>query len=78
MSDLELKPCPFCGNKRITVMTISTEIKRTGMERPSAYYVKCKRCGVETMPISTRDANTPEDRQKRLDAAIDLWNRRVE
>lgn len=67
MSEIELKPCPFCGSK--------AKLMRVGADR----IVKCEGCGVSTS-FPADDAaqalwNTRIDRDELLKIADELENR---
>lgn len=62
-SDMELKPCPFCGGKA-KIGTKTFDIFNV------AAYVYCSRCGAKTSLI---EANV---NRAAVDEAKDLWNNR--
>lgn len=43
----EMKPCPFCGNDKLTVDCLSKYNVRTMKSIPVELNVKCGRCGAE-------------------------------
>lgn len=43
----EMKPCPFCGNDKLTVDCLSKYNVRTAKSIPVELNVKCGRCGAE-------------------------------
>lgn len=57
-----LKPCPFCGSKRIIKGCVDNRLLGWG----EAHNLMCRRCGV-----STKDFATKEE-------AIEAWNRRID
>jgi Lar family restriction alleviation protein len=61
MSDLELKPCPFCGPGQSIVTCYQDDY--------GYWTVGCGRCGSHSGKRPRRD---PEGRRK----VIDLWNSR--
>lgn len=65
MADIELKPCPFCGGKRI----------RLGKVGFDEVFAECEKCGVCIYGGIVIDVIT--DKQKRS-AAVELWNRRAD
>ena len=64
MSNIELKPCPFCGAEARMITSVS-------LNTPYAY-VRCKNCRAET--TSFRDT---ENNGSFIFNAIEAWNRRV-
>ena len=62
MSEIKLKPCPFCGGEAI--------LKR---DRIGLYCVKCTNCGC--MTTFQFDFGEGEEVSKRK--ATDVWNRRA-
>lgn len=64
MGDYELKPCPFCGSKNISITVPSNH---GGWDGPPRYIIKCKNCFAETdlQCLSKNDTLTK-------------WNRRYE
>lgn len=63
MSEIKLKPCPFCGGEAI--------LKR---DRIGLYCVKCTNCGC--MTTFQFDLGEGEEVSKRK--AADIWNRRAD
>ena len=61
-AELELKPCPFCGGKDISVYEYEEDYRGA----PACHYAACNDC----------DARGPEDYCKR--EAAQLWNNRVD
>lgn len=68
MSDIFLKPCPFCGGKAGILYT----------DRAERFTAACRRCGMVYCQAAINDegnyvdddfCNTPEE-------AAELWNRR--
>lgn len=61
MSELKLKPCPFCGGEAV--------LKRVPFTAVTPYYVRCdnRECAVMA---ATCNRETAEE-------AIELWNRRA-
>lgn len=68
MKEIDLKPCPFCGNEEIHIHTVhfNDEFRKC--------YVFCAECGAKQRPILTRD-----DAEKRVVAEIlaARWNKRI-
>lgn len=62
MSDVKLKPCPFCGGKAVRVGFLDTTDPLTGL---GTRFIGCKRCCVVSFANVT-------DR-----GAIEAWNRRA-
>lgn len=62
MSEIKLKPCPFCGGEPV--------LKR---DRIGIYCVQCTNCGC--MTTFQFDFGEGEEASKRK--AADVWNRRV-
>ena len=61
MSDIELKPCPFCGSRAI----VSTKYR--------LYRVEClNRWGDDACPMNMRTHHTPTPEE-----AVKLWNKRT-
>lgn len=72
MSEIKLKPCPFCGSADVE--------SYPGGERNDgrtwfAYYVHCNNCGCNGPLTQTRHYNVSS--QKARNASINLWNRRA-
>ena len=61
MSDIKLKPCPFCGGKAI--FGLGEELRKKYQRNDD--WVKCSWCGSETACY-----DTPEK-------AAEAWNRRM-
>lgn len=64
MNDIELKPCPFCGEKD----DIDFGLFCTGTMR-GFDYVQCQNCGAEIQEV-----HNPND----YISAATLWNRRAD
>ncbi len=70
MSDIKLKPCPFCGGKAISVKNIEPRLYRPVRNHP--YAVICWECDLFF--------GYDEDYGGRFDTendAIEAWNRRA-
>lgn len=70
MSDIELKPCPFCGGEAI----IRTQIIQISDGVP-AYQnarVECKKCRATSSTFIDKDNNGMH-----IFSVIEAWNRRV-
>ena len=63
MSEIKLKPCPFCGGEAV--------LKR---DRIGLYCVKCTNCGC--MTTFQFDFGEGEEVSRRK--AADVWNRRID
>ena len=59
----ELKPCPFCGGKAFI------EHDHEGI---GASYVRCKKCGLESIRFIKSFEIASDDR------AVEFWNRRAD
>ena len=59
----DLKPCPFCGGEAL----LSHDYEGMG-----ASYVRCKKCGLESIRF-IRAFDTASD-----DRAVEYWNRRTD
>lgn len=64
-----LKPCPFCGCQRVSVINRAEVIHG---ERRKYTYVRCDLCRAQTRPINS--APVPHDGEQ---AAVEAWNRRA-
>ena len=62
MSEIKLKPCPFCGGKAV--------LKR---DRVGLYCAKCTNCGCMT----TFQFDFGEGEEVSKKKAADIWNRRA-
>ena len=62
----ELKPCPFCGNKRLEVFVDNAVYSLTGEEEEKTNFRVACYCGVRTKLYSTRAE------------AVKVWNRRTD
>ncbi len=61
MSEIELKPCPFCGGK--AKFALGEEYREE--HKQANDWVECESCGVETAYFDTAEE------------AAEAWNRRV-
>lgn len=71
MSEIKLKPCPFCGGKAIVdsepvPLYLRTEQNLDGEYAPVAWWCVCEECGAESAY------------QKSELKAIEAWNRRAD
>lgn len=64
MSEHELKPCPFCGEK--VFLYGFEDYKDIDRKSTPYYYVKCGNCGATVWG--------DEDKEK----AVEAWNRRTQ
>ena len=69
MSEIKLKPCPFCGSTDV-VSCLGGE--RGGGRAWLMYYVACNACGRTGPIIKTR--GRAGDAKAARDASINLWN----
>ena len=67
MSNIELKPCPFCGGEA----TIRTRIRNCTPPYQIAW-VECEKCGATGSTFSDTD-----DNGSHIFSAIEAWNRRI-
>lgn len=69
MSDIELKPCPFCGSEDISVHAYSID--------PSCYIV-CEKCGASIeSKVSWGEMSEQEHDDECYKVLAELWNRRT-
>ena len=68
MSDVKLKPCPFCGGEGELGNYISSSIPHS-----SVAYVQCKKCGGNTRHIQDKQGNF-----EYMYKVVELWNRRAD
>lgn len=66
MADIELKPCPFCGGKKIWLGKVRDF---------DEVFAECENCGICIYSDIGSDVIT--EKQK-LSAAVELWNRRAD
>lgn len=69
MSNIELKPCPFCGGE--AYYRTPTHLKGTAFD---VVAVECKQCGASPYAVEVYEFDTAENKRK---AIADFWNRRV-
>lgn len=50
MSEIKLKPCPFCGGEAFCYVS-----GRIEPEMPDMFWVRCKKCDVVTKSYTTRE-----------------------
>ena len=67
---VELKPCPFCGNKAYT--------KITGLGGMVEFRVICESCGVKQSYIAQVPLLSFTDAENAIEAATELWNMRAD
>lgn len=72
MSEIELKPCPFCGSSDVESCP---EGERADGRPRYVYYVHCNNCVCTGPIINTSGHNVTHDAARQ--ASIDLWNWRV-
>lgn len=68
MSEIKLKPCPFCG--RHSTVFRSERVSAKGM---SLYAVRCYRCGAEGPMVYGH-----EDDSLATEVAANFWNGRAD
>ena len=71
MPETKLKPCPFCGGKVTTKISVSascTQIK---------FAVYCHSCEIKQCH-SILNGDSFDEAEKAMIKAIELWNRRAE
>ena len=69
--NIYLKPCPFCGESKISIEKIS---ESTGWnEGQNVYFISCDSCKCSTERYSDRD----QDEYKCKVLAISKWNIRI-
>lgn len=64
MSDIDLKPCPFCGSKNVEVFS---QYEEDCPDRSAI--VRCHNCDAQSAQMVGRE---------KLDMAARAWNKRVE
>lgn len=70
MSEIKLKPCPFCGSKRVRSNLYGWECNSDNY----AHYVYCENCSAQG-PVITGEKVEPDE--NRWDKAREAWNERV-
>ena len=70
MSEIKLKPCPFCGGK--AYYRTPTHLKGTAFD---VMTVECKQCGASPYAVEVYEYDTEENKRK---AIAEFWNRRVD
>ena len=65
---IELKTCPFCGNDRVYLDSLTSSLKG------ELWYVVCKKCGVVLMECKDCSPNGFDNGYD----AIEHWNKRAE
>ena len=66
-TQIELKPCPFCGSEKLDIVHISGQWGYSSSED----FVKCLKCGARSGKIKDSDCGT----NRKL--AVMKWNERV-
>lgn len=69
MTDLELKPCPFCG---CHAASLTQRDARYGL----IVYVECQICGARTKPVGTKEDSGDDWDTPACYSAAKLWNTR--
>lgn len=80
---MEFKPCPFCGNTNIRI--VSVYLNRTiGTAVDLCAWAECSRCGarsaeraIDTYDLEKGYLKLSEEERKNPKIVYDLWNRRV-
>ena len=70
MSNIELKPCPFCGGE--AYYRTPTHLKGTAFD---VMTVECKQCGASPYAVDVYEYDTNENKRN---AIAEFWNRRVD
>lgn len=70
MDEIKLKPCPFCGSKRVRSNLYSRECNSDNY----GHYVYCENCATQGPVITGKKVEPGENR---WDKAREAWNRRV-
>ena len=88
----DLKPCPFCGNKKLKIQGTRIKIGATGIDEPVAhetYSVRCNVCHARGKTVGgkiiltrlrVRESDLPDwasSRDSLKEKAIEAWNRRM-
>lgn len=88
----DLKPCPFCGNKKLKIQGIQRKIGVTGTDELVAhetYSVRCNVCHARggsaggkiiLTRLRLRESELPDwasSRESLKEKAIEVWNRRM-
>lgn len=89
----ELKPCPFCGSKKLKIQGTQRKIGATGTDEPVAretYSVRCNVCHARggatggkiiLTRLRLRESELPDwasSRDSLKEKAIEEWNRRTD
>ena len=89
MSEVKLKPCPFCGSDKLKIDKKSTLVGYNGIDERVerwTFSVRCNSCharggavGGKVIPFKyidtvRKDITTKEDLQNKC---VEAWNRRV-
>lgn len=69
MSEIKLKPCPFCGSSDVKSCP---EGEREDGKPWQAYYVHCNVCGTDGPIVQVYDLGIPPEAGR--NTSIDLWN----
>lgn len=71
MDEIKLKPCPFCGSKRVFSNLYSWEANADNY----AHFVYCQKCKASGPVITGNEVGPGEDR---WDKAREAWNGRAQ
>lgn len=72
MTDVELKPCPFCGSSDVEVSWYT----RTSSPDPAGYYVECVSCAASGQGFDIQ-GEMPDRIEYTKAKAIAAWNTRI-
>lgn len=72
MSEIKLKPCPFCGSSRVSSRPYG---EHEDGELWPVYYIHCDNCRCDGPLINTSGHDVTHDAARK--ASIDLWNWRA-
>lgn len=70
MSEIGLKPCPFCGGE--AYYRTPTHLKGTAFD---VMMVECKQCGASPYAVEVYENDTEENKRKTIS---EFWNRRAD
>lgn len=70
MSEIKLKPCPFCGGE--AYYRTPTHLEGTAFD---VMMVECKHCGASPYAVEVYENDTEENKRK---AIAEFWNRRAD
>lgn len=73
MSEVKLKPCPFCGREATTSIVISCG-NLIGSIR---FLIRCPACKIELCSNYIQSYGTFDEAEKAKQKVIENWNRRI-